>query len=201
MQNQSPETTQTNTPVINKVLNAFKVVAELLLTIGFIFFEEVIWETVVLKIKAKIVKMNIFKRLQTWIEAQNNLTTLGFFIAPFVTAELLSIYSGGLVVTGHIFLGLILYVAKLPVAGIAFWIFSFSKEKLLSYDWFNTLYILVIRFFEWVKSTKIYKRVRTKINHIKEYFKNLKGEGNGTASRFSKIYKDLKKLFKENNKQ
>lgn len=196
-QQDTTQNNENNTLKLNPFLNTIKVVFELLLVIGFIVFEEIIWEGIVIKIYNKIVKLGFFQELQKWIELQNTYTTLVIFVVPFIFAELMSLYSGTLIVTGNILLGVILYIVKLPVAGVTFWIFSFSKVKLLSIDWFNTLYELLIRFFNWVKSTKIYTKVKDRINEVKEYIKNLKGEGNGVGSRFTKIYKDLKELFKQ----
>jgi len=190
-------TNTTNTTRGNSILNTIKVVFELLLVIGFIVFEEIIWKKLVYPIKEWFASLKVFIKLQAWIEKQDTISTLVYFMLPFIAAELLSIYSGTLIVTGHIMVGLALYIAKIPVAGVAFWIFSFSKDKLLSLDWFNTLYLLVIRGFDWIKSTAIYKRVKANIAKIKEYINNLKGEGDGIGSRFSKIYIDLKKLFEE----
>ena len=193
-----PENITQPTKKTNSLITTFKVFAEILLVIGFILFEKVIWEQLVYPVKEAVSKLKLFVKFEAWLTTQNTITTLGFFLAPFIAAELLSIYSGGLIITGHILIGITLYIAKIPVAGIAFWIFSFSKEKLLSLDWFNTIYKLIIKGFDWVKSTKIYDRVQKKIEAIKKYLKELKGQSDGFSVRFNKIYQDLKKIFEQN---
>lgn len=193
------ETTQTQPTQkkSNSILNTFKVVAEILLVIGFIVFEEIIWKKAVVPFKEWVAGFKTIQRLQTWIEAQNTITTLGFFLAPFVVAEALGIWSTGQLVVGHVGTAIFLYVLKIPVAGGAFWVFSFSKEKLLTLDWFKTAYELIMKGFDWVKATKIYGKVQARITKVKEYIANLKGEGDGIGSRFTNIYKELKKLFEK----
>lgn len=192
--NETTQTTQT-TKKSNSILNIFKVLAEVLLVIGFIVFEELIWKKAVVPFKEWIAGFKIIAKAQAWIEQQNTISTLVFFLAPFVLAEALGIWSTGQLVVGNIGFAVFLYALKIPVAGGAFWVFSFSKEKLLTLDWFKTAYELIIKGFDWVKATKIYGKVQARIIKIKEYIANLKGEGDGIGSRFTNIYKELKKLF------
>ena len=118
-----------------------------------IFFEELIWKKLAVPVKDYLVSLEILQGLQVKIESQSVYSTLGIFLVPLAIAEVMGLYSGALIVSGSLLVGIIIYIIKIPVAGLTFWIFSFSKDKLLTIDWFNTLYELMIRLFDWIKST------------------------------------------------
>lgn len=183
---------------MNKVLNMLKVTFEVLLVILFIFFEEIVWEYIAVPIKNKLSSMKILQGVQTSIESKTAYQTLGIFLVLFILVEVAGIYAGILLVQGLVVTAVILYASKLPLAGLTFWIFSFSKVKLLSIDWFETLYNLVMRLFDWIKSTRIYRKVRYSIRNVKRYVKNLKG-GNGIKDDIDHVYKGLKMIFKGRN--
>ena len=138
--------------------------------------------------------LNIFQTMQAKIEPMGVYTTLAIFLIPLAIAEIMGLYSGALILTGSVITGIIIYIIKIPVAGLTFWVFSFSKDKLLTLDWFETLFNLLIRFFDFIKATKIYRRVRYQIYKTKKYFRSLKG---GTFKEdVNRVYTGLKDIFK-----
>lgn len=172
-----------------------KITFEVVLVIAFIFFEEIVWEYIAIPIGNKLKSLKILEGVQAKIETKTAYQTLGIFLVLLVIVELAGIYAGILLVQGFAIAAIILYASKLPLAGLTFWIFSFSKVKLLSIDWFKTLYDLVMRLFDWIKSTRIYRKVRYSIRNIKRYIKNLKG-GNGFKADIDHVYKGLIHIFK-----
>ncbi len=180
---------------MKKILNMLKILLEVILVIGFIFFEELIWERAVLPIKKYLSSLGIFQKLQAWIEPQSLYATLAIFLFPLGVAEAMSLYSGVLIIKGSLIIGIVMYAIKVPVAGLTFWIFGFSRDKLLKIDWFKTLYELTIRLFDWIQSTSIYKKVKDTSAQVKDYIQNLKGEGN-FSNNISHVYQSLKKLFR-----
>jgi hypothetical protein len=72
----------------------------------------------------------------------------------------------------------------------------FVIYKLLTIDWFETLYSLLIRFFDFIKDTKIYKNVKVRIKEIKKKIKeSLPGE-KGFSKELNSVYISLKNIFK-----
>jgi len=90
--------------------------------------------------------------------------------------------------------GALFYLLKVVFAAFAFWFFAQSKEKLLRFGWFAYLYTRTIEVYEWIKSTQLYKRVKSRLQaireSIKEYIRKL------PKGRISSLYRDLKKIFK-----
>ena len=180
---------------MNKFLNFLKITAEIILIILFILFEELIWKIFALPVKNWIIKRKILESVKVKIEKQGTYETLVIFLVPLIIAELMGLYSAQLFISGSILMGIVIYTVKIPVAGITFWIFSFTKEKLLTIDWFKTLYDLLIRFLDWIKSTAIYKRVKDKILAIKQSIKNLMPGSGHMTEEINHIYVVLKSLF------
>jgi len=182
---------------MNKALNMLKITFEVVLVIAFIFFEELVWKKLALPVKNWLVSLEILQGVQAKIMLQSTYMILLIFLVPLAIAEVMGIYSGMLIVSGSLIMGVLLYIIKIPVAGLTFWIFSFSKDRLLTIDWFETLYDLMVRLFDWIKSTNIYRRVRYSIYRVKKYFKNLKG--NGFREDIDHVYKGLVQIFKGRN--
>ena len=180
---------------MNKVLNVLKITLEVFLVLVFIFFEEIIWEGIALPIKNLLASLKILESVQAKIEAFDVYPTLAIFLVPLAVAEYMGIKSGVLILQGYLISGVILYALKVPVAGLTFWVFSFSKDKLLSIDWFETLYGLLMRLLDWIKATRIYRRVRVSIRNVKRY---IKGFGSGNFKGQMKVtYDRIKTIFKE----
>ena len=178
-----------------------KVTAEVLLVIAFLFFEKLIWEIIVVPIKDFMVDLKVFQKLQVVIEKQNTYATLVIFLVPLAIAEIMGLQSGVMMMTGSMIAGIILYIIKIPVAGLTFWIFSFSKDKLLTIDWFKTLYDLMIRFLDWIKATDIYKSVQVKLTWTKDFIKDLMPENGALVAEFKKIYSNIKDVFAHDEKE
>jgi len=184
---------------MEKFLRLLKTTMEVILVIVFIFFEELIWKKLALPVKNYISKLKILDATKEKIIEQSAYTTLAIFLIPLAIAEGMGIYSGLLFVSGSIITGAFIYALKIPVAGITFWIFSFTKEKLLTIDWFETLYGLLIRFLDFVKSTEIYKNVKIKIEDVKASLKRMKPGNDGFSKEINHIYLGLKNIFKGAN--
>lgn len=171
-----------------------KITLEVLLVIVFIFFEELIWKKIALPIKDYLASLEILQSTQIWIEARTVNSTLIIFGFLFIVAEVMGIYSGILIVSGAIISGAILYAIKAGIAGLTFWIFSFTKDKLLTIGWFKWSYDLIMKLFDWIKSTTIYRRVRVQIYRVKKYIRNLNGPG--LKEDMQHVYDGLTNIFK-----
>jgi len=182
---------------MNKFLNYLKIALEIVLVILFIFFEELVWKKLALPVKEYIASLKILDGLQVKISKQTPYTTLAIFLIPLGIAEIMGIYSGMLFISGSVIAGAFLYALKIPIAGITFWIFSFTKEKLLTIDWFETLFSLLMRFIDFIKDTEIYKSVKIKIANYKLYLKSLLSGDGSLKEHINKVYEKIKDTFKE----
>ena len=182
---------------MNKILNYLKIALEIMLVILFIFFEELIWKKLALPVKNYIASLKILDGLQVKISEQTPYTTLAIFLIPLGVAEIMGIYSGMLFISGSLISGAFLYALKVPIAGITFWIFSFTKEKLLTIDWFETLFSLLMRFIDFIKNTEIYKSVKIKIEDYKMYLKSLFSGNGSLKEHINKVYTKMKDTFRE----
>jgi len=180
---------------MEKFLKLLKITMEIVLVILFIFFEELIWKKLAIPLKDYISNLEIAKTTKAKIETQSINMTLLIFLLPLGVAELMGIYSGMLIVSGSIIFGVFIYLLKVPVAAITFWIFSFTKEKLLKIDWFKTIYDLLMRFLNFIKNTGVYKRVKTKIASIKKHVKRLNPKSGEFSEEINYIYTSLTNLF------
>ena len=185
---------------MEKFFRLLKITAEVILILGFIFFEEIMWKLIALPIKNWIVKREILQSTKEKIMEQSPYATLAIFTIPLFIAEGMGFYSGYLFVSGSVMTGLFVYALKAPIAGITFWIFSFSKEKLLTIDWFETLFDLLMRFINFIKDTQIYKDVKLKIvnmkDSLKKSIKKMMPGGGGLSKEVAHVYSGLKNIFK-----
>lgn len=182
--------------VINEILKMLKKTIEVIAVILFLFFEKLAWEKLAVPFKVWISKLKISEKFGTWLKQRNVFTKFWFFILPLFVAEVMGIVSGSLIVSGSVLIGLGIYVLKIPVAGLTFWIFGLVKEDLLKLDWFETLYNLTIRFLNFIKSTEIYKRVTIRIRWVKIKFKSI-SKGGGFMDELKNVYNNISKIFKE----
>ncbi len=185
---------------MNKILRILKITSEVLLVLGFIFFEEIVWNLFGLPIKNWLSSLKILERIQLNIMKLDAYPTLAVFAVPLVIAEFMGIKSGAMILTGSLFWGVVLYALKVPIAGLTFWIFSFTKEKLLTIDWFETLYNLLMRLLDWTKNTKIYKSVKIKIRWAKIKIKKLSPKNRGLSIEIKKLYSTISNVFREDKK-
>lgn len=199
---------------MNTILKYLKTTLEILFIILFILFEQIIWERIALPIGRFIASLKILDSFKALILRQTRYTILAIFLIPLFIAEWMGIRSGVLLVSGNILSAIFLYIAKIPVASITFWIFSFTKDHLLSFDWFKTLFELLIRFINFIKNTAQYKSVIARVNKVKEiikakyvefkvwfkvWFKEVYPTDDEFKEHIKNIYVNIKKSFDSDN--
>ncbi len=180
--------------ILEKIAKVIEVTVKVILVLGFIIFEQVIWEQIIYPVKTWLVSLEIMQKIQAWIETKGTKTTMLIFLIPLFIAEALSIYSGALIATGTIMFGVILYAIKIPVASVTFWIFGFTKEKLLSVKWFKYSYNKTMIGVDWIKSKRVYREVMYSIYKIKKYIKTTKNSE--FRDDIEHVYQGLVSIFK-----
>ncbi len=184
--------------IINKVLDTITHYLFTLVVLGYIIYEELVWERFAQPIVRYIQSLNILKKLEVYLQGVNGSVILFVFVILFAVTEILGLYGGTLLLRGQVLLWALLYVGKVPIAAFTFWLFRVTKPKLMAFSWFEKSYNVMMGWIDWVKDTDIYKSIKTKAVEIKTYIKkNYLREGDSTKKKFKKIYRRLKIRLKE----
>jgi len=178
---------------MNKIINTLSHYLFTLIVLGYIFYEELVWERFAQPIVRYIQSLNLLKKLEAYLQDVNGVVILFAFVLLFVVVELQGIYAGILLLQGKVILWLLLYAGKVPIAAFTFWLFRISKPKLMAFAWFEKSYIFVMKSIDWLKATEIYKNIKIKAAEIKSYIKkNYMREGDSSKKKFKKIYSRLR---------
>ena len=169
---------------LKKILQRLITIVQFALVFLFILFEEIIWESLAEPIYQKIQSLRILQKLQLLIEKSNRYIVLTIFVALLLSVEGAGIVAGLFFVQGKIIWGGLLYMGKIPIAGFTFWLFSVSKKKLLSFDWFAWAYGKLMSGIDWLKSTDIYTSSISIIQNLKAKLKSIKEKYFSKESRF-----------------
>lgn len=153
----------------NKIINFFKIA----LIMIYIVLEEFIWKLLVVKIRNFVLRFHIVQNAKEFILKQNRYVVLMIFLLPFLAAESIDIISVIAIAQGLIVLGVMIYILKIIIASFSFWIFSFTKEILLSFKWFNYAYVLTTKAITYLNSTAVYKLTVAKIQNVKNRLKRI----------------------------
>ena len=181
---------------IQKIFSISKKIGEILLALLFIVFEEIIWEYLVLPVRNflnKVIKENAI----ILIGSLNRYVILLIFLVILVLAEGLGIIAGLLFLKGLILLTVLVYIIKILVAGVTFWLFGIAKKKLLSIRIFAYGYEKVIAAKEWIEARKIYIDIKKRAKAFSLKIKNkFKSDGE-----FKRVYMKIKEIFKKKEEE
>ncbi len=156
---------------LQKIAQRLLLVLQFILVFLFILFEEIIWEGIAKPIYEKIESLKITQKVERSIKDTNRYLLLLIFTIILLVVEGAGIFAGVLFVNGYILFGLLLYIAKIPIAAFTFWLFKVSKDKLLSFGWFAWLYQKTMNGLAWLKELEIYQSTIAMMLQIKEKIK------------------------------
>jgi len=194
--------------LLRKIINKAVMLVQLVLVVGFIVFEEIIWEGFAKPIYTFIHELHILQTLQTKLKSVNRYVILTLFVILLVGVEAAGVTAGIMAVKGMVFSAILLYALKLPIAAFTFWLFRVTEEKLLSFVWFKWSYEKVVLLFEWIKSKEIYQstiRIMKKMkkdikSFIRDFKQNYLSGENTIAKRFKRLYRFVKRIIRRENK-
>ncbi len=138
----------------------------------YLLLEEFVWERFAKPLFRYIKYLKPFEKLETLLAQSNKYIVLFVFTFSLIIGEGFGILSPIIALKGYPFLGIIFYGLKLIVAAFAFWVFNTQKELLLSFPWLKFLYDKVVLFTEWIKSTKVYIKVKQELKNLKIFLKD-----------------------------
>ena len=193
---------------LQKIAQRLLLVLQFILVFLFILFEEIIWEGIAKPIYNTLESLHITQKLEQRLVKTNRYILLLLFTVILLGVEGAGIFAGILFVQGKILFGLLLYITKIPIAAFTFWLFKVSKEKLLSFGWFEWLYNKIMSGLEWLKNLDMYKSTVKMMLEFKDKMKkNWKAFKVRYFNKESSFTEELKsfyaymKNFKNRNKE
>ena len=183
---------------MDKFINTITHYLFTLIVLGYIFYEELVWERFAKPIVRYIQSLGLLKRLDAYLQGVNGMVILITFVILFLITEIQGIYAGTLLLRGQIILWAIIYAGKIPIAAFTFWLFRATKPKLMAFAWFEKAFDFVMHWINWIKATETYKNIKKKAFEIKAYIKkNYMRDDDSTKKKFKRIYTRLKIRLKE----
>jgi hypothetical protein len=149
---------------------AADIILGILVTV-YIVLEELVWENIAEPIYRFIHSLAILQKPEEFIRRLDRHVLLTMFLILFVQVELLGLFALQLIGTGNVVAGTLLYVGKIPVAAFTFWLFRISKEKLMTFGWFERSYELILLIIEKIKLSAIYQRIAARLKQVKAWLK------------------------------
>jgi hypothetical protein len=137
----------------------------------YIVLEELVWENIAEPIYRFIHSLAILQKPEEFIRGLDRHLLLAMFLVLFVQVELLGLFALQLIGTGDVVAGTLLYAGKIPVAAFTFWLFRVSKEKLMTFGWFERCYELILLIIERIKHSAIHQRMAARIKQVKAWLK------------------------------
>ena len=157
--------------MLTTIKNKFISLLQLILVLIFIIFEELIWEGIAKPIYEAIHSLKILQKIEAKLQHINAYVILVIFVLLLATVETFGVYAGILFMSGHILLGLGLYLSKIPIAAFTFWLFRVTEDKLMQFGWFKWLYEKMMAGIAWLKSRKMYVETMERLERLKERLK------------------------------
>jgi hypothetical protein len=137
----------------------------------YILLEELVWENIAEPIYRFIHSLAILQKPEEFIRGLDRHVLLAVFLVLFIQVELLGLFALQLIGTGKMIAGTLLYAGKIPVAAFTFWLFRISKEKLLTFGWFERSYELILSIIEKIKLSAIYQKIAARLEQVKAWLK------------------------------
>lgn len=190
--------------MIQNLLHKLGHIALTFLVFVYIIFEELVWETIAKPIYEFVHALKILQKVEVLIHQLHRLVLLILFLILFIKVELLGITAVALLAKGKVYSGVLLYLGKIPVGAFTFWLFRISKDKLMTFGWFKTLYDFIMYLIDKIKASQIYREIKTKSAAIKQVTKEkittfktkYFSKESSIKQRIKKIYTNIKKVFK-----
>ena len=159
-----------------KIIKPKKFVTKLLesiLVIGYILFEELIWNVFAKPIFRYFKSLSLLASLKKTFLTINRYLLLVVFIVILVTTEVMGFLSGYYLVNGSVITGLLVYALKIPIAAFTFWLFDLTKVKLMTFHWLEVTYNYIMDLIEIFVHSTIHIYIKAKIASIRSQVKML----------------------------
>ena len=136
---------------------------ESILVIGYILFEELIWNVFAKPIFQYFKSLAILNSLKKVFLGMNRYLLLSVFISILTITEAMGFFSGYCFMNGYIFSGIAVYALKAPIAAFTFWLFDLTKDKLMTFHWLETAYDYTQGLIEKFVNTPLHVYIKARI--------------------------------------
>lgn len=147
---------------------------ESILVIGYILFEELIWDVFAKPVYQYFKSLIVFDSLKKTFLEMNRHFLLFTFIFILAIVEFLGLFSAFCIINGYFYSGFIVYTSKIPIAAFTFWLFELTKDKLMTFHWLKTSYEYIMNLIEKYVNSDIHVYIKTRITTLKTQLKRLK---------------------------
>ncbi len=158
---------------------------ESILVIGFILFEEIIWNIFVKPIFDYFQTLTVLDAIKDRLIGLNRYYLVTLFIFNFGITEIMGVLSGISLLKGEVLLAIGVYALKIPVAVFTFWLFDLTKEKLMSFHWLKVSYDKVMEWVDLLTHSSVYLTVKKKVGVLRAKIRMIVKKYLGEGSFFS----------------
>ncbi|MEE9337437.1 MAG: hypothetical protein V3U87_05100 [Methylococcaceae bacterium] len=146
---------------------------ESLLVIGYILFEELIWNIFAKPIYQYFKNLVALDSLKKIFLEMNRYLLLSIFILILAITEVQGFAAGFFFLQGNIVTGFFVYISKIPVAAFTFWLFDLTKDKLMTFDWLKTAYQYIMDWIHKFVNSSIYIYIKARTTIVRENAKSI----------------------------
>ncbi|WP_428355252.1 hypothetical protein [Methyloprofundus sp.] len=140
---------------------------ESILVIGYILFEELIWNVFAKPVYQYLKSLIILEPLKKTFLQMNRYLLLTVFIFILLVAEAMGFLAGYCFIEGYFVTGMMVYAVKIPVAAFTFWLFDLTKQTLMTFSWLKTSYGWTMGMIEKLLNSAIHIYIKGRIIAIR----------------------------------
>jgi len=157
-----------------------------------VIFLEIFWELGFKSVTKSLERSSFAKWSEEKIKNMPNWMVLVLFGTPFIFMELIGIFALGAFVSGHIWVGIGLYLFKVLFFIPVHFVLHVGEPQLMSIKWFKIRYDMIIGTLNWFKKSQSYVKIHNLSETIKAYILAFK-------RRFTQTIVLLKKAFEHDD--
>ncbi len=175
-----------------KLNNIFARILFFILSAIVVIFLEIFWELGFKGITKTLESSKIAHHAEISIRKMPNWAVLALFGAPFIFMELIGIFSLGAFVSGHIWVGIGLYLFKVLFFIPVHFVLHVGEDQLMAISWFKRRYDIVKSVLDWFKRSQTYVKIHNMSETVKAHILAVK-------NRFFQTITLLKKAFEHDD--
>ena len=135
---------------------------------------EIVWELGFKGLTRRLERSKIALWTEQKIKQLPNWAVLLLFGTPFIFMELIGILSLAAFVSGHIWVGIGLYLFKVLFFIPVHFVLHVGKDQLMAITWFKRRYDIIIGILDWFKRSQSYVKVHNLSETVKAYIHAIK---------------------------
>jgi len=144
---------------------------ESILVVGYILFEELIWNIFAKPIYQYFKNLVALDSLKKTFLEMNRYLLLGVFILILAITEVLGFLAGFFFINGNFFTGFFVYISKIPIAAFTFWLFDLTKDQLMTFGWLKASYQFIMGWINKFIHSSIYIYIKARTTAIRTNIK------------------------------